>query len=675
MPHYEAFQRNQKILESLYFSQVGERRDIILDAHMSTYGWVFEANVANFRPWLESPDSSIYWIAGKAGCGKSTLMKYIHKHHRMQVGLHRWAGKRKALIASHFFWGSGTLMQQSHEGLLRALAFQLLQQCPELSPQAFPDRWKAALQPIHALTQKQWTPKELLGGLTNFLNGAHDFCVLIFVDGMDEYSGSHEYLIGIVAALAKIPNVKICVSSRPWIDFSDAYSNSPWKLNLHDLTRKDIESFTISTLEGNDRFKSFKTRNPEASLDLVSCITDRAQGIFLWVHLAVQSLLQGIKNADNIVDLQRRLDELPRELEPFFERMLNNIDDFYKSRTAKILLVLTHARITLPLVTFYFLDSQDGLHFDPQRFLRNWPYVDEREAEEVETKKRQLIAQFKDLIHISKRSTSAALFKFSVTFIHRSVIDFISQSHIQERLYQRAGSPFSPVKALFEASIDQFKIFSHFWKLPFLHSYLRNWFLSAVYHAREIEVTHGQSVSQQLNQIQVVLSGDTDKGPFIRESEFYAEWWQGSLKDLAISLGLSLYAKDMAGPSDVEAALEPQLCIQLESDFVVKTVTDLERDKRCVLDVERPSYSSTLHMFTADEAKSLSEIRARRNNPEPLTKLSASRLYDGQVVRVPDNAVSESAMSGALSRSNATEMPKPKVSMFKKFRKLRVFLK
>ncbi|ETS74191.1 hypothetical protein PFICI_14057 [Pestalotiopsis fici W106-1] len=635
-PHYESFQRTQKILKSLYFSQVGERRDTISDPHMSTYDWVFKADTANFGPWLEHPEAPIYWIAGRAGSGKSTLMKHIHKHHKLPAGLQRWAGTRKVLIASHFFW--------------------------ELASQAFPDRWKAALQPVETLSQNQWPREELLGGLTNFLTEARDSCVLIFVDGLDEYSGEPDNLIEVVQTLGRLSNVKVCVSSRPWIEFSDAFSESSWKLYLHDHTRKDIERYKLHTLEAHNRFKLFKTQNPEASLELVSCITDRAEGVFLWVQLAVRSLLRGIVNADDIVDLQRRLDEL----------MLNNISDFYKSRTAKVLLVLAHARVSLPLVTFYFLDSREGRHFDPQIFLQNWPYVNEEEAAEVERKKRQFIAQFKDLINIYEHPTKAALFNFSVGFIHRTVIEFITQSRIQDWLYQRAGPNFNPVLALFEVSLEQFKIFSHFWKLTFLHPFLRNWFLSAVYYAREIEVTNGYSVSQQLNQLQEVLSDDTDKGHFRRPSKFEAPWWRGSLKDLAISVGLWRYANDMAVSTEFEAALEPDLCIELQSDFVVKEVTDTDRDKRRGMDIKRPSYTSTLHMFTAAEADCLSDLRARRLKPIPRAQPLASHPDDGQVGRLSEEDTHNYVLHSVFSRSNSIEieMTKPKVSRFKKAPKI-----
>jgi ABC-type lipoprotein export system ATPase subunit len=68
------------ILESLRFPTMRDRYEDIEDAHAETFKLIFqEAGYEdkpwdNFSRWLRSGDS-IYWISGKAGSGKSTLMR------------------------------------------------------------------------------------------------------------------------------------------------------------------------------------------------------------------------------------------------------------------------------------------------------------------------------------------------------------------------------------------------------------------------------------------------------------------------------------------------------------------------------------------------------------------------------------------------------------------------
>jgi hypothetical protein len=51
---------------------------------------------------------------------------------------------------------------------------------------------------------------------------------------------------------------------------------------------------------------------------LVEEIVEKANEVFLWVKLVVQSLLAGLGNRDSITDLQRRLRELPSDLEKLY---------------------------------------------------------------------------------------------------------------------------------------------------------------------------------------------------------------------------------------------------------------------------------------------------------------------------------------------------------------------
>ena len=67
------------VLESLHFPTIESRRANIAAAHASIYEWIFRDTDATGQPnsrfvqWLRS-NKDIYWINGKAGSGKSTLI-------------------------------------------------------------------------------------------------------------------------------------------------------------------------------------------------------------------------------------------------------------------------------------------------------------------------------------------------------------------------------------------------------------------------------------------------------------------------------------------------------------------------------------------------------------------------------------------------------------------------
>jgi hypothetical protein len=152
LPEYEKEKRfrasiNKHILQSLYFSASTERYEVVHDAHATTFQWIFHMNSDedypwdNFVKWLEQSDG-LYWINGKAGSGKSTLMKYIWNRHLTRKHLSTWAGDSRLCIAHFYFWDLGSeKLQKSQLGLFRSLLHQILSDLPQLTPLVFPQRW------------------------------------------------------------------------------------------------------------------------------------------------------------------------------------------------------------------------------------------------------------------------------------------------------------------------------------------------------------------------------------------------------------------------------------------------------------------------------------------------------------------------------------------------------
>ncbi|CAG8981479.1 hypothetical protein HYALB_00003050 [Hymenoscyphus albidus] len=94
---------HNSILESLRFPTMSSRYDDVLEAHPQTFEWALEQSPkdtlhewSNLADWLEGSDG-FYWISGKAGSGKSTLMKHIYDDYRTHEGLKVWAKGRPIL--------------------------------------------------------------------------------------------------------------------------------------------------------------------------------------------------------------------------------------------------------------------------------------------------------------------------------------------------------------------------------------------------------------------------------------------------------------------------------------------------------------------------------------------------------------------------------------------------
>jgi len=59
---------------------------------------------------------------------------------------------------------------------------------------------------------------------------------------------------------------------------------------------------------------------------LINNVSTKACGVFLWVILVVQSLLEGLTDGERLSDLQKRLDSLPADLETLFWKILQSVD-------------------------------------------------------------------------------------------------------------------------------------------------------------------------------------------------------------------------------------------------------------------------------------------------------------------------------------------------------------
>lgn len=265
-----------RILQSLDFEMRDDRRlHGIREAHSETFEWILQetgrGGEVRFTKWLRS-QHGVYWIAGKAGSGKSTLMRFLHEHPRTQELLKDWAGHEKLVIGCHFFWSSGYPMQRSQQGILQSLLFQILEQCPELIPAACLLRWADK----NTLGPPSWTRRQLLNTIITIASQealSKRFC--FFLDGLDEYDsddGTFDDLIGIIKRLTSSPSIKICASSRPWDQFDWAFGQSARQsLQLHEFTKEDTRLYVADLLEKDQRLADLSKRDMRYT-DLIQSI-------------------------------------------------------------------------------------------------------------------------------------------------------------------------------------------------------------------------------------------------------------------------------------------------------------------------------------------------------------------------------------------------------------------
>ncbi len=404
---------------------------------------------ASFIQWLRC-GNNIFYISGKAGSGKSTLMKFLVQRRRTRDELTVWAGNKKLVFAHFFFWNSGTGMQKSLEGLYRSILFETLRECPDLIQEVFPETWKAA-SPLKESVSSDQTFRfpEILAAFESLikstsLSSSHKFC--FFIDGLDEYAGDHWKMAKSLKTWATSPDIKICVSSRPYNEFEESFSrHTNLRLKLHELTREDMEQFVNDEFEGDERF--LKVQNDDKRyLKLKNDIVKLADGVFLWVRLATHSLLTGLGNNFSISELEEKLKSIPTGLNDFFRKMWDSIDPSDRIRAARTFSVATYDALwdstRMNMLTYSFLDDvNDNKVFVDELYTGKIRAITEDEIQErLQRTKQRLTGRCKGLLEIAESDENNSFFKYQVNFLHRTVREFLVQEDMQKELEMRAGN-------------------------------------------------------------------------------------------------------------------------------------------------------------------------------------------------------------------------------------------
>ena len=432
----------ERILESLEFDEWKRRFSDIHKAHKRTFDWMLEDSndpavpPTGFKDWLQNKNN-IYWISGKAGSGKSTLMKFLAEHRSVGQYLQDWAGSSARLVlVSWSFWAAGSPMQRSKEGLFQSLLFQILRRCPDLIPIVCERRWQE--NSVYGEKSDPWTLEELDEAFLTIKNQPMPgtrFCM--FIDGLDEYDGLPTEIIDRLQILANAEGIKMCLASRPWTAFRTAFTeeNCDGFMLLERHTKPDIERFVRDILEKDKRFTLAERTDKRYGL-FVDEVIERALGVFLWVYLVVHELLLGLGERNKLEDLQAKLDTMPDDLESYFKRIFDRVDKAHRTESAKVFLLTIHAIQPLSIVCYHYLEKE---HREPGYSLQG--AIEPMSPEQLrllhEDVRDRINFLCKDLLEVNEVLTDQRL-DYQVDFLHRTVRDFLMEKDMHQDLVRRA---------------------------------------------------------------------------------------------------------------------------------------------------------------------------------------------------------------------------------------------
>lgn len=268
-------------------------------------------------------------------------MKHIYSHKATQEIMSKGNWQAPAT----FFHNRGSSIQKTFEGLLRSILVKILLGLPNLfSVVSLHGREHSPLR-MFQMQEKDnpvqqsflWTVKNLKAAFESVLReGAKSLKLCIFVDALDEYEGDHGEIARFLRQLVLSSGqgsavVKILVASREEQIFADEFRGLPssQSLSIHHWTGTDIKTYVSIKLRAEPAMQDFlRCDEQKEAYSLISAITNRAKGVFLWVALVVNELIVILRDRPpSLRPLFKKLEGLPQHLPDFYRLILQGIRD------------------------------------------------------------------------------------------------------------------------------------------------------------------------------------------------------------------------------------------------------------------------------------------------------------------------------------------------------------
>ncbi|RYP61146.1 hypothetical protein DL771_010220 [Monosporascus sp. 5C6A] len=442
MSEREIKERRERLLQTLWFPEMNARENSVEIAPEETVRWIFDDSFdsdgsldgayteefweaprrpdCEFHDWLES-DDPIYWICGKAGSGKSTLMKFLIREPLTLEFLRR---RTPSVHIGRFFSieACSSPLQRRISGCLRTLLHQIFEYDPAVLENAVKSHPELATK----RSEHDWSVEELQRVLFEVVEASNaTYC--LFLDALDEIEPSQQQAtVELAKSLGRLSRVKVCVSSRPEPVFQRTLGRYP-TLKMQDLTGPAIHAYVRRVLAEHQETLE------EPHSYFITTISGKADGVFLWAVLATHSLVRGISNGDDWDTLRKRTEDLPSDLYQLYQHMWSrgNADrKLYREDAARIFWVMLYTpsiEACTDSLIYTVAASSDASAVELEACLQR--QIESQEVAAISQKYETWVAaRTAGLVETKTESAEDGRGTFyykGVQFIHRSVQEFL----------------------------------------------------------------------------------------------------------------------------------------------------------------------------------------------------------------------------------------------------------
>ncbi|KAI5839132.1 hypothetical protein DFP73DRAFT_502190, partial [Morchella snyderi] len=289
-----------------------------------TGGWVLAHY--KYRHWEQSKDSSIFWLSGNAGSGKTYLASRIvdrFKEKSERDGTH---------VVAHFYCHYTESGRNDPSSIMRALIKQICVAAGEVP---------TAVVSIYQEREKRGNSSGLLSVeecRDLFITIAEQFLqVTIIIDALDECDikkrrSLFRALCHIISEANKVKVlVKILVTGRKSEDIELEFrDHTSYHIDAADNT-SDINRYITTEISRRSNLNEMDNEDDpllEGNADdqlkahIISVLQSKANGMFIWVQFQIVTIC----NQSTSSGIRKALHTLPRDLDETYRRIIGNIE-------------------------------------------------------------------------------------------------------------------------------------------------------------------------------------------------------------------------------------------------------------------------------------------------------------------------------------------------------------
>lgn len=354
------------------------------------------------RAWQTGSPNRPLWISGSPGCGKSVMASFIIKERQNWIPAKEGAnGSTKVIVAGSFCDKQPN--RQTPIWILRTLLFEIFKQNRDLIDNKDPDFWQNCDDPNPILNTDAFESMESLAKLLGRI--ATNAELYLVVDGQYQQSQDALDLCNLINQVASYGEENAfprwILSTRP--NSFDRLMPNAQVIDLFEKNRDDIR------IVAQSRMKHFQQLNPALAEsffnDVVEMLTQRAEGMFLWLSLALKSLGDGTIWDISIV--KEKLQSIPYDVQAIYGNTFENIGEKMQTLLRWVYVAGRPLKINEVLVMWALKDKATSIKEIEKQSLR------------PETVRSSLESGLKVLLTLHEDT--------SIHFTHPSVEDFTRQ--------------------------------------------------------------------------------------------------------------------------------------------------------------------------------------------------------------------------------------------------------